>query len=143
MFFLTCFKQYCLSFYDKVFSLFWLNIKLFKVSILNSQIFLWPVLLLLWTKVIFIKLQRINNKKLTKGRSSRPDSFCKKGVVRNFAKFTRKQLYQGLFLMAQVFSCEFCEISKNSFSYRTSTVAASDNGIKNKKATETECFPAV
>ena len=27
--------------------------------------------------------------------------------------------------MAQVFSCQFCEISKNAFYYRTSTVAAS------------------
>ena len=28
--------------------------------------------------------------------------------------------------LAQVFSCEFCEISKNTFSYRTRPVAASD-----------------
>ena len=28
---------------------------------------------------------------------------------------------------AQVFSCEFCEISKNTFSYRTTPVAASVN----------------
>ena len=28
--------------------------------------------------------------------------------------------------LAQVFSCEFCEISKNTFSYRTSSVATSD-----------------
>ena len=27
-------------------------------------------------------------------RSSRPDVFCKKGVLRNFAKFTGKHLYQ-------------------------------------------------
>ena len=54
-----------------------------------------------------------------------------KGVVRNFAKFTGKHLYQSFFLiklqaeacnfikkktLAQVFSCEFCEISKNTFS---------------------------
>ena len=33
-----------------------------------------------------------------KTRSSRPEVFCKKGVLRNFAKFTGKQyLYQGLF----------------------------------------------
>ena len=29
---------------------------------------------------------------------------------------------------AQVFSCEFCEISKNTFSYRTPPVAASEHG---------------
>ena len=31
--------------------------------------------------------------------------------------------------LAQVFSCEFCEISKNSFSYRTPTVAASEVSV--------------
>ena len=31
-------------------------------------------------------------------RSSRPDVFCKKGVLRNFAKFTGKHLRQSLFL---------------------------------------------
>ena len=30
-------------------------------------------------------------------RSSRPEVFCKKGVFRNFAKFTGKHLYQSLF----------------------------------------------
>ena len=49
-----------------------------------------------------------------------------KGVLRNFTKFTGKQLYQSLFLiklqafilkktLARVFSCEFYEISKNNF----------------------------
>ena len=54
-------------------------------------------------------------------RSSRPEVFCDKDVLRNFAKFTGKHLYRGLQLvkketLAQVFSCEFCEISKNTFS---------------------------
>ena len=73
-----------------------------------------------------------------KHRSSRPEVFCEKGVLRNFAKFTGKHLCQGLFLnkvagfiekeiLAQVFSCEFCEISKNTFNYRTHLVAASEN----------------
>ena len=63
---------------------------------------------------------------------------CKKGVFRNFAKFTGKKLSQSLFYcrlrpaavlkketLAQVFSCEFYEISKNTFSYRTPPEAAS------------------
>ena len=73
-------------------------------------------------------------------RSSRPEVFCKKGVLGNFAKFTGKHLCQSLFFnkvaggacnfikketLAQVFSCEFCEISKNTFSQRTPLVAAS------------------
>ena len=63
-------------------------------------------------------------------RSSRPEMFCKKDVLRNFAKFTGK--HPGLRpatslkkeAMAHVFSCEFCEISKYTFSYITSPVAA-------------------
>ena len=55
--------------------------------------------------------------------------FCKKGVLKNFAKFTGKHLCQNLFsnkftglkacnfikkeTLAQVFPCEFCEIYKN------------------------------
>ena len=56
------------------------------------------------------------------------------GVLRNFAKFTGKRLRQSLIFnkvagwclelikeetLAQVFSCEFCKISKNTLYYRT------------------------
>ena len=76
-------------------------------------------------------------------RSSRPEVFCKTGIIRNFAKFTGKHLCQSLFLnkvpglrpsaynfnkketLAQAFSCEFCEISKNTFCYRAALVATS------------------
>ena len=43
---------------------------------------------------------------------SGPKCFFKKGVMRNFAEFTRKHLYQNPFV---VFSCEFREICKNTF----------------------------
>ena len=33
-----------------------------------------------------------------KNRSSRPEVFCKKGILRNFTKFTGNHLYQSLFL---------------------------------------------
>ena len=63
-------------------------------------------------------------------RSSCPEVFYKKGVLRNFKKFAGKHLCQRLFFnkvadlawpatllkkesLAQVFSCEFFEISKN------------------------------
>ena len=74
-------------------------------------------------------------------RSSRPEVFCKKSVLRNFAKFTGKYLSQCLFFnkkdlsllnfikkeaLAQLFSGEFYEISKNTFSYITPSVAASE-----------------
>ena len=47
--------------------------------------------------------------------------FYKKGVLRNFVKLTSKHLCQSLFnlvkkeTLVQVFSCEFCEIFKNTF----------------------------
>ena len=59
-----------------------------------------------------------------------PEVFCKKDVLRNSAKFTGKHLCQSLFFnkiadlacnfvkketLAQVFSCEFCKISRNTF----------------------------
>ena len=60
---------------------------------------------------------------------------CKKCVLRNFAKFRGKHLCQSLFLnkgaglrheaLIQVFSSEFCEISKNTFYYRAPLAAAS------------------
>ena len=67
-------------------------------------------------------------------RSGHRRCSVKKGVLRNFAKFTGKHLCQRLFFnkvagqvcnfikkesLAQVFSCEFCKISKNVFFYRT------------------------
>ena len=74
-------------------------------------------------------------------RSSRPEMFCRKGVLRNFAKFTENHLCRSLFfnkdlrpatllkkrLLAQVFSCEYCEISKNKFFYRATPVATSES----------------
>ena len=72
-------------------------------------------------------------------RNSGPDMFCKKGGLRNFAKLTGKHLCQGHFFnkvaglacnfikkvtLAQVFSCKFCKIAKNTFSYRTPLMAA-------------------
>ena len=60
--------------------------------------------------------------------------FCKKDVLRNVAKFSGKHLCQRLFfnkVAGLVLSCEFCEISKNTFFYRTPPVALSeDNTIQ-------------
>ena len=49
---------------------------------------------------------------------SRLEVFCKKGGLRPATLFKKET-------PAQVFSCKFREISKNSFSYRTPPVAAS------------------
>ena len=55
--------------------------------------------------------------------------FFKKGVLRNFAKFTglRSQTCNLIKIetLAQVFSSEFCKISQNTFFYRTPPVAVS------------------
>ena len=56
-------------------------------------------------------------------RSSRPKVFC--GLLQAEAcNFIKKET------LAQVFSCEFCEISKNTLSYRTPPVAASVTALK-------------
>ena len=51
--------------------------------------------------------------------NSRQEVFYRKGFLRNFVKYTERHLCQGLLFkketLAQVFSCEFCEISKNNF----------------------------
>ena len=74
-------------------------------------------------------------------RSSCPEVFCKKGVPKNLLKFTGKYLCQSIFFLktftpkacnyikkgtlTQLFSYELCKICKNTFSQRTSLVAAS------------------
>ena len=51
-------------------------------------------------------------------RSSRPEVFCNKAVLKNFTKLKKETL-------AQVFSFEFCEIFKKTYSYRTHLVVTS------------------
>ena len=55
-----------------------------------------------------------------------PIGVLKQGVLRNLTKFTGNHLYESIFFifikkdtLAQVFSSEFCEISKNSFLRKT------------------------
>ena len=50
--------------------------------------------------------------------------FIKIGVLKNFAKFTRNTFPNFTKKETQVFSCEFCEIFKNTFFYKTLPVAA-------------------
>ena len=74
-------------------------------------------------------------------RSSHWRCSVRKGVLRNFAKFTGKHLCQSLFLnkvagsgcsfikketLSHMFSCEFCEISLNTFFTEHIRTAASD-----------------
>ena len=86
-----------------------------------------------------IELAFGNGKALTRSCS------VKKAVLKNFLKFTEKHLRQSLFFnkievcnfiktenLAQVFSCEFSEIFKNTFIQRTRLVTASWNAWLNK-----------
>ena len=90
-----------------------------EIPDLNSLNFFW-----IWTKISEIS---------TVVRSSHQRCSVTKGVLRNFENFTGKNLCQCLFFnkdaglspatllkktLAQVLSCEFCKISKNTFSYR-------------------------
>ena len=64
-------------------------------------------------------------------RNSHQRCSVRKRVLRNFAKFTGKHLCQSLFFnnkkaLAQMFSCEFCEISKNPFFIKRLQETASD-----------------
>ena len=59
-------------------------------------------------------------------RSSCQRCSVKKGAPRNFAKFTGKYLCQKE-TMKQVFSCEFCEYSKNTFTTEHLRTNASQN----------------
>ena len=56
---------------------------------------------------------------LTSDRSSHQRCSVRKGVLRNFGKFTEKYLCQSFIFkkenLAQVFSFKFCAISKNTF----------------------------
>ena len=79
----------------------------------------------------------------SRNRSSHRRCSVKKAVFRKFTKFARKHLCQSLFFnkvaglrpeacnfikketLVQVFSCKFCDISKNTFLHKTPLVAAS------------------
>ena len=81
-------------------------------------------------------------------RSSHRRCFVRKNVLRNFPKFTWKHLCQSLSLvklkvsacnfikresLAQVFSCEFCKISKNSFFIKHFRATASKCSVLQKQ----------
>ena len=98
------------------------------------------ILILLWQGGHFNKSHRYFLRlHIDNNRSSGPEVFCEKGVLKNFAKFTEKHLCQipffntvaGLTLLqyrlwqacifikketlAEGLSCEFCKIFKNTF----------------------------
>ena len=118
----------------------WQN-KLLRKSVLSTQAVQWKTTGHNLKKLLLVKKECITFKKgqhnilRNRYRSSLQWCFIKNGALKNFAKFTGKHLCKSLFFnkvaalnpvtllkktLAQVFSCEFCEIYKNIF-YRTPT----------------------
>ena len=64
-------------------------------------------------------------------RSSRPEVFCEKGVLRNFAKFTGKHAAPATLLKKRLchrcFPVNFVKFLRTPFFYRTPLVAASES----------------
>ena len=88
----------------------------------------WPIILLWVRNLLFLTkfsnkswwvLEVANSRSSCPEVGSRPEVFCKKGKPQ-VCNFNKKET------LAQVLSCEFCEISKNTFSYRTPLMAASE-----------------
>ena len=81
---------------------------------------------------LYIKMERASKFASKKFRSSRPEVFCKKLPLEISQNSQENTCGRVSFLRdsgIQVFSCEFCDISKNTFYYRTPQVAASVNGL--------------
>ena len=72
-----------------------------------------------------IVFEKANSRGRTVNRASiyAEAAVFEKGVIKNFAEFTRKHLYRNSFL---VFSCEFCKICKNTFFAGQHRTTASD-----------------
>ena len=98
----------------------------------------WKFLILNGYSFFFFQTWKIY--RITENRSIHRRCIIKRDALKNFAKFTRKYLYQslvfnevaGLYLqlylkkaLAQVFSCEFCNIFKNFFCTKLHQATAS------------------
>ena len=107
----TFYSQYLWVFYD----LPWSKIYEVHISKIIYSYFQSQAQAILLIQIIFICFHM---------RSSHPEVFRKKGVLKNFAKFTGKELQLcQMETSAQMFSCEFCEMFKNTFLQRTPPVA--------------------
>ena len=114
---------------------FWLFTIYTKRSILDVRLrseyasgtvnYIWKRLHLRCSTPFGISLENIVNYFCKRLRSSHQWCSVRKSVLRNLIKLTGKHLCQSLLFnkvadLAQVFSCEFCEISKNTFSQNNS-----------------------
>ena len=116
----------------------------------STSVFLWNMQKILRTPIlnnICEQLLLCINKRcrVFTFRSSHRRCSVRKGTLRNFTKFTGKHLCQSLCFnkacnfikiefMAMVFSCEFCEISMNTFFTEHVWVTASTLSLKRQKS---------
>ena len=105
--------------------------------------------------MILIVPEDQKNSAMTTSRNSHQSCSLRKGVLRNFVKFTGKHPCRGLFFnkvvekefakketLAHVFSCEFCEISKNTFFAEHLWAAASALPISDSVIYHDQLFPS-
>ena len=111
-------RRYSRNYFESLFTVL-------MIAKLWKNHFLWYCYYLFWYGRNCYILETL----LKKDRSSRPEVFCKKVVLRNFAKFKGKHLCQDLLFnkpqaynfikreaLVQLFSFEFWEIFKKTFS---------------------------
>ena len=78
-------------------------------------------------KINITRFLQIATQLTRNSRSSHRRCSVKKSALRNFAKFTKNET------LPQVFSCEFCEISKNTFSTEHLLATASLTPLRKRK----------
>ena len=94
--------------------------KYFYFSIQHSE----AVVQMCSVKKVFLEISHLYQSLFfNKLAGLRPESFFNKVAGLRPATLFKKSL-------AQVFSCEFCGISKNTFSYRAPPVAASEHSLR-------------
>ena len=103
--------------------------------LLCQAVFRWPACFLRFFFVLK-ESSTLQYSKKFKFRRSHQRCSMKKGALKNFAKFLGKHLCQGLFFNKVAgLSCEFCEISKNTFSTEhlwTTPSVSSSNSFQQK-----------
>ena len=79
-------------------------------------------------------LLRLSTVQITRSRSSRPEVFCKKVFLKISQNSQENTCARVSFFnketLEQMFSCEFCDIFKSIYFYRTPLVAAYESGLK-------------
>ena len=93
-------SEHWISYHDVRFVKFhWANLKLVSANIPKENPYKIMEMLFVSTKNFFPIFCQARKSKNEISRSSRPEVFCKKGVLRNFAKSTGKHLCQSLFFL--------------------------------------------